>query len=75
MVSQRGGQEIRRQWARDNAEMRGPSRAKSVAAKLYPHLTDTSTRQRIDSDWQAQRQRPSRRFKRRPFPKRGAKEE
>jgi hypothetical protein len=69
------GEEIRRRWANSNAEMyASESRSKTAAARIYPHLTDASTRQRIASDWQAQRQRPSKRFKRRPFKRRGEEE-
>jgi hypothetical protein len=70
-------EEIRRQWARDNAEQlhNAPSKAKSLANRIYAggksNLVDASTRQRIASDWQAQRQRPSKRFKRKPFRRRG----
>jgi hypothetical protein len=75
MVSRRFVEDLRARDRAANAEMHSSgSRAKSAAAKMYPHLTDASTRQRIASDWQAQRQRPSKRFKRKPFRRRGEEE-
>jgi hypothetical protein len=66
------GEHIRRQWERSNAEMYNTlARARTTAAKIYPGLTDPSTQQLVKTNWQAQRQKPSRRFKRKPFRKRG----
>jgi hypothetical protein len=70
------GEEIRRQWARDNAEMHNaPGRARKISSRIYSHLTDPSTQQLVRANWQAERQKPSRRFKRKPFRRRGEKEE
>jgi hypothetical protein len=63
---------VRRQWHRSNADMYNAlAGARTTAAKMYPGLTDPSTQQLVQSNWQAQRQKPSRRFKRKPFRKRG----
>jgi hypothetical protein len=66
------GEQMRREWARDNAEMQNaPAKARSIASRMYAggrsNLVDASTRQRIASDWQTERQKKSRRFKRKPF--------
>jgi hypothetical protein len=71
MVNPRG-EHIRREWARDNAEMHNaPARARGAAAKIYPGLTDPSTQQLVKSNWQAERKKPTRKFKRKPFRRRG----
>jgi hypothetical protein len=75
MASPRG-EHIRREWARDNAEMQNASsRARSAAAKIYPGLTDPSTQQLVKTNWQAERKRPSKKFRRRPFKKRGMRDD
>jgi hypothetical protein len=38
---------------------------------MYPNLTDNLTQSLIKSNWEAERRRPSRKFKRKPFRKRG----
>jgi hypothetical protein len=61
-----------REWARDNAEMQNASgRARTAAAKMYPNLTDPSTQQLVRTNWQQERKKPSRKFKRKPFRRRG----
>jgi hypothetical protein len=72
MASPRG-LKIRQEWARSNAELHNktPSRARTTAAKLYPNLTDNLTQRLVKSNWEAERRKPSKRFKRRPFKKRG----
>jgi hypothetical protein len=66
-------QEIRREWARSNRDLHNkiPSRASTTAAKMYPSLTDPLTQKLVKSNWEAERKRPSKKFKRRPFKKRG----
>jgi hypothetical protein len=65
--------EIRKEWHRTNAELHNkvPSRARTTAAKLYPGLTDNLTQSQVRANWAQERQKPSRRFKRKPFHKRG----
>jgi hypothetical protein len=62
---------------RSNAELHTnvPSRSRTTAAKMYPSLTDPLTQSLVKSNWQAERQKPTRKFKRRPFRKRGEKED
>jgi hypothetical protein len=54
--------------------LNAPSRARSVASRIYPNLTDDATRARVKANWQAERNKPSRRFKRKPFRRRGEEE-
>ena len=71
MASPRG-EHIRREWARDNAEMHNASaRARKLSSQIYPGLTDPSTQQLVKTNWQRERQKPSKRFKRKPFRRRG----
>jgi hypothetical protein len=72
MASPRG-LKIREAWHKSNAELHAnvPSRAQTTAAKLYPNLTDNLTQQLVKSNWEAERRRPTRKFKRKPFRKRG----
>jgi hypothetical protein len=71
MVSPRARQ-IREAWGRDNLEMHNaPARARKLSSQIYPGLTDPSTQQLVRTNWQKERQKPSKRFKRRPFRRRG----
>ena len=72
MASPRG-LEIRKAWARSNYDLQHniPSRAQTTAARMYPNLTDNLTQSLVKSNWEAERRRPSRKFKRKPFRKRG----
>jgi hypothetical protein len=38
---------------------------------MYPNLTDNLTQRLVKSNWEAERRRPSKKFKRKPFRKRG----
>ena len=68
------GEEIRRQVARDTQEMIAASaRARKLSSQIYPGLTDPSTQSLVRTNWQKERQKPSRRFKRKPFRKRGVR--
>jgi hypothetical protein len=76
MVSKRDLEEGRRRAIADMHQMLGGgSRARSAAARMYPNLTDNLTQSLVKSNWQAERQKPSRRFKRKPFRKRGQAED
>jgi hypothetical protein len=72
MASPRG-LEIRKAWHKSNADLHNkvPSRAQTTAARMYPNLTDPSTQRLVQENWQRERQRPSKKFKRKPFRKRG----
>ena len=74
MVTRAQLEEQRRRAHRDIHEMltSGP-RAKSAAARMYPHLTNDATRSQVKANWQEERKKPAKRFKRKPF-KRGAEE-
>jgi hypothetical protein len=66
------GEEIRRQVARDTQEMIAASaRARKLSSQIYPGLTDPSTQQLVKTNWQAERKKPTRKFKRKPFRRRG----
>jgi hypothetical protein len=66
------GEEIRRAWERDNIEMHNaPARARKISSRIYSHLVDPSTQTLVRANWQQERQKPSRKFKRRPFRRRG----
>jgi hypothetical protein len=68
MASPRG-LEIRKTWHKSNQELHAnvPSRARTTAAKLYPNLTDNLTQSLVKSNWEAERKKPSKKFKRKPF--------
>jgi hypothetical protein len=72
MVSPRG-LKIRQEWHRSNAELHNkvPSRAQTTAARMYPSLTDNLTQSQVKANWEAERRRPSKRFRRKPFRRRG----
>jgi hypothetical protein len=65
--------EIRKEWHRSNADLHNkvPSRARTTAAKMYPNLTDPLTGSLVKSNWEAERKKPTKKFKRRPFRRRG----
>jgi hypothetical protein len=70
------GEAIRREWHRSNLEMQNASgRARKISSQIYPGLTDPSTQQLVKANWQKERQKPSKRFKRRPFKRRGIRDE
>jgi hypothetical protein len=75
MVSKRELEELRIRGARSQAEMMGTgSKARSAASKIYPGLTDPLTQTLVKANWADERKKPSRRFKRKPFRKRGEQE-